>query len=216
MKIIDLSHPLDVDTPVFVDYPSFDFTILQRAAESTPEQRRLNSSVLSMGLHCGTHVDSPLHFFDATPPIAQVPLEWCMGPCMLIDLTNKLAAGFIELNHLQPHEAALREAGKVILRTGWEQWWGCPEYFTSHPALTAQSAEFLVSLGVHLVGVDTPSVDHPPWPAHQVLLGANVVILENVMNLGRIKAAQFELVALPLKLVRGEASPVRAVALIKG
>ena len=138
-----------------------------------------------------------------------------MGPCILIDLTDKLAPGLIELEHLRPYEAALREAGKVILRTGCEEWWGRPEYFTSHPALTAASAEFLVSLDVHLVGVDTPSVDHPPWPAHHVLLGANVVILENVMNLSRIVAAQFELVALPLKIARGEASPVRAVALVK-
>ena len=216
MKIIDLSRPLELETPVFAGYPPFALEVIQRAADSTAEGRRLNSSVMSMGLHCGTHVDSPLHFYDQTAPIAEVPLEWFMGPCILIDLEGKLPGGFIGLERLWPYENALRRTHKVLLRTGYEAHWGSPEYFTAHPALTKESAEFLVSMGVHLVGVDTPSVDHPPWPAHLVLLGANVVILENLANLSEIAEAPFEIAALPLKIARGEASPVRAVAIVNG
>ena len=213
-EIIDLSRTLEPETPVFVGYPKFEFTVLDRASNSTPTQRRLNSSRIAFGIHCGTHMDSPLHFYDHTATIAEVALERCVGPCVLVDLTGQLSGGTIDPDHLEPHAAALRETGKVILRTGAEEMWGRPEYFTAHPAMTKQSAQYLVSLGVHLVGVDTPSVDLPPWPAHLVLLGANVLILENLMNLAKIGSSRFELLALPLKIAHGEASPVRAAAMI--
>ena len=212
-EIIDLSRPLETNTPVFVGYPAFEFATLDRATNSTPAQRHLNSSRIGFGLHCGTHMDAPLHFFDNVQSIADVPPERCLGPCVLIDVAGTTPDGTIQPSHFKPHADALRETGKVIVRTGFEVRWGRPEYFTSHPAMTKESAEYLVSLGVQLVGVDTPSVDLPPWPAHIVLLGAGVLIVENLANLGQLQAARFDLIALPLKIVRGEASPVRAVAI---
>jgi kynurenine formamidase len=212
-EIIDLSRPLETSTPVFVGYPPFEFAVLDRAANSTPAQRHLNSSRVAFGLHCGTHMDAPLHFFDNVQTIADVPPERCLGPCVLIDVAGQTPDGTIQTAHFEPYASALRETGKVIIRTGYEEMWGRAEYFTSHPALTKESAEYLVSLGVRLVGVDTPSVDLPPWPAHIVLLSAGVLIVENLANLSQIKADRFDLIALPLKIVRGEASPVRAVAI---
>ena len=109
-------------------------------------------------------------------------------------------------------EAKLRRVPKVILNTGWASRWGTPEYFTDHPCLSAASAEFLVECGVHLVGIDMPSVDRPPFPAHLALLGNGVVIVENLTNLREIGADEFELAALPLSLVGRDGSPVRAIA----
>lgn len=66
--------------------------------------------------------------------------------------------------------------------------------------------------GVHLVGLDTPSVDLPPFPAHLVLLGKGVVIVENLRNLDVIPQDVFELIVLPLKIAGRDGSPVRAIA----
>lgn len=217
MSIIDLTHPLDLTTPVFPDYPPVAVNILEAIGVSTPAGRRaLNSSQVTVGLHCGTHVDAPTHFYNARPTIEQVALEKCVGSALLIDLTPKTlpAQSVIDVADLATYGHQLRATGKVILKTGWAQRWGDPAYFTEHPVITGEAAQFLVDCGVHLVGVDTPSVDRPPFPAHLVLLDNQVVILENLNNLDAIATPHFQLVALPLKLTGREASPVRAIAIL--
>lgn len=217
MPIIDLTHPLDPTTPVFPDYPPVAVNILESIGVSTPVGRRaLNSSQVTVGLHCGTHVDAPTHFYNARPTIEQVALEKCVGPALLIDLTPKTlpSQSVIDVADLVDYGEQLLATGKVILKTGWAQRWGDPAYFTEHPVLTGEAAQFLVDCGVHLIGVDTPSVDRPPFPAHLVLLDNQVVILENLTNLNAIPTARFQLVALPLKLTGREASPVRAIAIL--
>ena len=72
----------------------------------------------------------------------------------------------------------------------------------------------LLDCGVQLVGVDTPSVDRLPFEAHLALLGHGVLIVENLTNLDAIPADVFQLVALPLKILGRDGSPVRAVALV--
>lgn len=217
MSIIDLTHPLDPTTPVFPDYPPVEVAILEAVGVSTPVGRRaLNSSQVTVGLHCGTHVDAPTHFYNARPTIEQVALEKCVGPALLIDLTPKTlpSQSVIDVADLVDYAEQLQAAGKLVLKTGWAQRWGDPAYFTDHPVITGEAAQFLVDCGVHLVGVDTPSVDRPPFAAHLVLLGNNVVILENLTNLDAIATPLFQLIALPLKLTGREASPVRAIAMI--
>ena len=217
MHIIDLTHPLEPTTPVFPDYPPVGVHSLEAIGVSTPVGRRaLNSSQVTVGLHCGTHVDAPAHFYNARPTIEQVALEKCVGPALLIDLTPNTVPvqSLIDVADLAAYGDQLRETGKVILKTGWAQRWGDPAYFTEHPVLTGEAAQFLVSCGVHLLGVDTPSVDRPLFPAHLVLLDNHVVILENLTNLDAIPTPHFQLVALPLKLTGREASPVRAIAIL--
>lgn len=217
MPIIDLTHPLDPTTPVFPDYPPVEVAILEAIGVSTPVGRRaLNSSQVTVGLHCGTHVDAPTHFYNVRPTIEQVALEKCVGPALLIDLTPKTlpSQSVIDVADLVDYAEQLLATGKAILKTGWAQRWGDPAYFTDHPVITGEAAQFLVDCGVHLVGVDTPSVDRPPFAAHLVLLGNNVVILENLTNLDAIATPLFQLIALPLKLTGREASPVRAIAMI--
>lgn len=217
MPIIDLTHPLEPTTPVFPDYPPVAVNILEAIGVSAPVGRRaLNSSQVTVGLHCGTHVDAPTHFYNGRPTIEQVLLEKCVGSALLIDLTPKTLPpqSVIDVADLVAYGTQLREAGKAILKTGWAQRWGDPAYFTEHPVMTGEAAQFLVDCGVHLIGVDTPSVDRPPFPAHLVLLDNQVVILENLTNLDAIPTPRFQLVALPLKLTGREASPVRAIAIL--
>jgi arylformamidase len=80
---------------------------------------------------------------------------------------------------------------------------------------SAEAAREVVAAGVRLVGLDSPSVDHPEsaeLPAHKILGEAGVVILEN-LELGQVPEGDYELIALPLKIVGGDGSPVRAVLL---
>ena len=211
-RIVDLSHQLDEATPVYPGDPPLEVSVLETTRDMRRDRRALNSSRVSLGTHCGTHMDAPFHFFDEGRPIDQVPLERLVGPALLIDLRSASAGGSIETAHLQAHRARLEQVRRAVLFTGWSRQWGRPEYFSDHPVMSEEAAELLVACGVQLVGVDTPSVDRPPFPAHSALLGKDVFIVENLTNLEALAANTFHLAVIPLKLTGREASPARAIA----
>ena len=213
-RIIDLSYNLEESTPVYPNYPAVRVRILESAGDPTPAGKRLlNSSSLEFGLHSGTHMDSPFHFIPESRTIAQIPIDQCMGQTLLINLSPLPSHSRIEKGHLVQHEVSLRSIRKVVICTGWSQYWGNEHYFAEHPVITGEAAQYLVHFGVHLLGVDLPSVDLPPFEAHLELLGHNVVIIENLVHLEQIRSQVFRLVAIPLKLGGREASPVRAIAM---
>ena len=120
----------------------------------------------------------------------------------------------IDVEAVAPHAERLRKTRRVVFNTHWHHRWGADDYFTAHPVITGPAAKFLVDCGVVLVGVDTPSVDRPPYPAHLELLGAGLLIVENLTNLDSITGDEFELIALPLAIHGRDGSPVRTVAVL--
>jgi arylformamidase len=205
-RIVDLSQPVGAGTPVFPGDGPVRVTVL--------DQTSLNLSRIDLSVHTGTHMDAPFHFFHGAETIDCIPLDRCLGPARLIDLRGIATGGEIRREHLErPRDAPLR-AHAAVLHTGWSKQWGDSRYFSDHPCLAADAAQFLVDCGVQLVGVDMPSVDRAPYPAHQILLRAGVPIVENLTNLDAIGADLFQLLVLPLKLSGRDGSPVRAVAIV--
>ena len=89
-QIIDLSHPLSEQTPAFPGDPSPTITLFDSTSTpSTVGERHLNSSHIGIGLHCGTHINAPFHFFADGATIDQVPLERCIGPGALGPLAER-------------------------------------------------------------------------------------------------------------------------------
>jgi len=212
-RIIDLSYPINTATPPWPGTPAVTVDILDRATLSRPEERHVNSSRIGINIHCGTHMDAPFHFIENGGTIDQVPLERAYGPATLVDLGERAAGSHIEHNDLLPWSDSLRRTRKAILRTGWSARWKQPEFFSRFPDINPQAAKFLVELGVELIGVETPSVDYPPNPTHVILLGSNVLIVENLTNLEQIPAGEFVFAAIPLNLEGRDGSPVRAIAI---
>ncbi len=213
--IIDLSHPLGEHTPAFPGDPAPRITILDSTeTPNAPGERHLNTSHLALCIHCGTHMDAPFHFFGDHATIDHVLLERCIGTTVLVRLPWETNGPTIDPRHLAPHAERLRAARRVVLNTGWHRRWGADNYFSEHPLITGPAARFLVECGVMLVGVDTPSVDRPPFEAHETLLGAGVLIVENLTNLDAIAADEFHLIAAPLAIAGRDGSPVRAVAVL--
>lgn len=213
-RIIDLSHPLNAENPSFPGEPPIEITILD-STDRPPDgrTRHLNASRLSATLHHGTHVDAPFHFFADGPTIDQVPLDVCIGPAALVSLPQHGNGGIIDRADLEDWADHLGRTRRLVLNTGWHRRWGAPEYRTDHPVLTGDAARFLVACGVVLVGVDFPSADRPPFPAHEVLLKNDVVILENLTNLDAVAGPVFRLSAIPLRITGRDGSPVRAIAI---
>jgi arylformamidase len=213
-RVADLTHNLDPSTPVYPGDLPVEVEILESTRYTRQDGRRtLNNSRVTLGNHCGTHLDAPFHFYEEGKTIDQIDLDQCAGRSLLIRLPGMGPRAQIEVQHLSGHRAKLEELRKVVLETGWSKQWGRPEYFSDHPVIAPAAADFLVECGVHLVGLDVPSVDVPPFPVHLRLLGHGMVILENLTNLAAIKSETFHLVAAPLKSTGRDASPVRAIAL---
>jgi arylformamidase len=214
VKPIDLTYNLDPATPVYPNYPPVGIEILESTRDTRMDGRRsLNSSKITVGIHCGTHMDAPFHFFENGISIDQVPLQVCVGKALMIDLRNALSDGMIDVRHLKSHEAKIREIRRLVLHSGWSSRGGTPEFFTSHPMLTPEAAHFLVDCGVRLVAVDFPSVDRTPYPVHIAFLSKGIIIVENLNNLMAVTKDIFDLIVLPLKFTGRDGSPVRAIAL---
>lgn len=166
-----------------------------------------NQSELRMSPHTGTHADGPFHMLPDGPMIGAAPLEAFIGPARVVDATGRAS-----LDEAWAAEVLAEGAPeRLLVRTGA---WTDPAVFpTAFAALTPESARMLVDAGVRLIGTDAPSPDpfaSADVPVHHVLLGAGAGILENVM-LDGVPPGDYELIALPLRLMDAEASPVRAI-----
>ena len=213
-KPIDLAYSLDPTTPVYPNYPPVAIQVLESTRYTRTDGRRsLNSGRITVGIHCGTHMDAPFHFFEDKISIDQVPLDVCVGKALMIDVRNALRDGMIGVEHLKPHEAKIREIRRIVVHSGWSEKWGTLEFFTSHPMFTPEAAQFIVDCGVRLVAVDFPSVDRAPYPVHIAFLGNGIIIVENLTNLSAVTKEVFDFVVLPLKFTGRDGSPVRAIAL---
>lgn len=213
MDWIDLTHSLYTNMPVIPgDTPPklTDVLTLEHDGCSVQEIRSAN--------HAGTHVDAPLHFLPDGRSVDQIPLHKLVGSAAVLDFSGMEPGRRIER---EPLEAALAEAGnpaKVLLYTGWDRYFESKHYFQDFPALSGEAASGLAERGIDLLGVDTPSpspLDDPGQGIHKDLLGAEVVIAENLRNLGRLGAFA-EVFVLPLSLRGASGAPCRAVGRSRG
>jgi kynurenine formamidase len=172
-------------------------------------------SHLHLGSHSGTHVDAPSHLVVDGVTVDELPMHLLVGPAVVVDLRDLGPREPIGWERLA---AYARPGRMLVLHTGWDRLWGSPRY-EDHPYLGAEAASGLVTAGVRTVGIDALSVDETggvAFPAHEALLGAGGVVVENLTNLAAVDHPEPVLSVLPLPLRGGDGSPVRAVALLPG
>ncbi len=200
--IYDISPPLSPTLAVFPGDTSLSREVLMDMGRGDP----LTLSTLRTTVHVGAHVDAPSHYGRGAATIDDWPLEMFVGACQLVHVNVERGAR-IGRDHL-PRELL---AGRLLLATGT---YPDPEHWNEDfAALSPQLVDQLHEEGIMLVGIDTPSVDlstSKDLPAHQRFLANEMAILEGIV-LTDIPAGLYELIALPLKLVGFDASPVRAV-----
>ncbi len=211
MKLIDLTHPLTDGQPAFPGDP-----VPRIRPFATLAENGYNLTRFAMGSHQGTHLDAPFHFFRDGGTVDRIPLERLYGPATLVDLApgGSLGKGAtITSQMLQPFASAFEPGGRVVLRTGWHEQFGSPEFFADYPSLTAETARWIAERRIGLLGMDMPSPAVDFAEIHKILLGADVLLLEAVANLAALPE-RFTLAAFPLKLEGRDGAPVRAVAIL--
>jgi arylformamidase len=201
--LYDVTRPLVAGIPVWPGDVPCRFAWTARIEDGGA----FNASELCMSAHTGTHADGPFHVLPDGIRIGEAPLDAYLGPARLVD-----AAGRERLDAAWAAEVlAGGPAERLLVHTGA---WTDPAVFpTRFPALDVESARMLVDAGVRLFGTDAPSpdaFDARDLVAHKVLLGAGAGIIENLL-LDGVPPGEYELIALPLRIVDGDGSPVRAV-----
>ena len=163
-------------------------------------------STLRATVHLGAHADAPSHYGLSAPAIDERSLEYYLGACQVIRV-NVARNSRVSLDDL----VGPIQAQRVLLVTGT---FPDPTVFNQDfAAIAPQLVDALYDRGVILVGIDTPSVDlysSKDLPAHNRFLQHDMAILEG-LALDGVPEGIYELIALPLRLVGFDASPVRAI-----
>lgn len=166
----------------------------------------VNIGKITTSVHTGTHVDAPFHFKENGETIEALDINLFIGKAVMVDVSH--------CNEITPDDFAtvdFSNANQLLLRTTVKQ--NQDQFPKRVPQLSPLLAPFLKENGIHLLGVDIPSVDpldSKEMATHHALCNHGIAILENVV-LHHLTPGLYELIALPLKIKGADGSPVRAV-----
>lgn len=219
MEAIDLSHPLNDTMPVWPTHAKFRLNNL----ESYHHGGISCHYEMTVSDHGGTHVDAPLHFIpsgQAHYGIEQVPLATFSGRAATLRADHLQNGELWTASHIRAWEkqhGSIEADDIVLIYFGRDVLWERPDLFLAGwPGISRDAAEYLAAKKVKMVGCDTLSLDasdSDSFPAHYTLLGNEVLIMENLNQLGRLPAFSY-FFGFPLKIEGGSASPIRAVAYV--
>ena len=201
-KLWDISPPIAADSPLFPGDTAYSQQWTASIAPGCP----VNLSAITMSPHIGAHADSPLHYGVGAATIGQVSLDPYLGPCRVI---HAIGCGpLVRPEHLAHATANLPP--RVLVRTCIK---APTRWSAEFSAFAPETIAWLAAMNVRLVGIDSQSVDpadSKTLDSHHLLLHHDLRVLENLV-LDDVPAGDYELIALPLKLMTADASPVRAV-----
>ena len=203
-RLWDISPPVREASPVFPGDTPYRQQWSAQIAPGCP----VNVSAITLSPHVGAHADAPLHYDPQGVTVGELDLAPYLGPCRVI---HAIACGpLVEWDHIA-HAVDTTLPARVLVRTydkaPVDRWDG------ALAAYAPATIERLAALGVKLVGIDTASIDpaeSKSLDSHQVIRRLNLRVLENLV-LDDVAEGDYELIALPLKLMTADASPVRAV-----
>jgi arylformamidase len=210
VKIVDLTHPLSDDMPV---YPGLARPSFRPIAEWEPDGYRM--SEYQMLNHIGTHVDAPSHLSADGDTLDEIDLTRLVCDAVTIDVSAR-DPGPLPLAEIEPYLEQLRAGDLVFLHSGNAARYGSEAYWTGWSYPDADASRALVARGVSGIGFDGPSadpVDTPDYSLHRIWLEAGRLILENLANLDQLPARAPVVVA-PLKVSRANGAPARVLALL--
>ncbi|HZY20383.1 MAG TPA: arylformamidase [Ramlibacter sp.] len=203
LRLWDISPPVLAGTPVFPGDTPYSQAWAARIAPGCP----VNVSSLTLSPHLGAHADAPLHYDPDGAAIGSLDLGAFLGPCRVVHAIGR--GPLVTWDHLA--HAAQGLPARVLVRT-YERM-PVNRWDPDLAAFAPDAIERLADQGVRLVGIDTASIDpaaSKELPSHQVIRRRGLRVLENLV-LDDVPEGDYELIALPLKLMTADASPVRAV-----
>jgi arylformamidase len=207
MTIYDVSVLIDSNMPVWPGDPA----VVVELANSMDRGDAFNGTRLALSAHTGTHVDAPRHFLKDGSTVDVMPLEVLTGPCYVTQLPDdidEISADVLE------RVAIGSDTTRLLFGTRNSRLWagGQTEFQRDFVAVSQDGAEWLVTHGIKLVGIDYLSVASfdEPKPTHLTLLNAGMIILEG-LDLSRVPRGFYTLYCLPMKIKGADGAPARTI-----
>ncbi|MCH2201878.1 MAG: cyclase family protein [Fuerstiella sp.] len=198
-----------------------------------------DDTIEKMGVHSTTHIDAPWHYSptcngNPAKTIDQVPLEWCFGDGIVVDMKHKADCEAITSTDIQKYlteqELHLQPGMIVLIKTGRDQYMGTPDFFQKGTGMSAEATGWLIDQGIRVMGIDQWGWDLPLpylirkaretnnselfWEAHLIGRQREYCHMEQLTNLDALPCSGFKVAVFPLKIVGASAAPARVVAMI--
>ena len=244
-RIIDLSQPFGVNTPIW-PWPTMNDVEIKRVAFHERDQK--TTSVITTKMHASTHTDAPYHALNDGKTIDQMPLDSFYGTGVVISIPTKKWE-VITPKHLEGAKPKIQKGDIVIINSGWHKKFRVSnyEYFNHFGGLYREAALWCVEKGVKAVGVDQGAMDHPlahyplsrfaPWldaeyrketghdpdiefpeyePFHKICLGNDIAVYENLGgDIDKVTGMRVTIAGFPIRWEGGDGSLVRVVAIVE-
>ena len=205
-KWIDVSCPISPDLPVWPGDPKPQLIWLTQIKNG----EGINLSKIEMSLHSGTHIDTPLHFFEKGQPIDEISLELLNGEVQVIQVPEDVK--IISRKFFNTLDFDIPE--RVFFRTNnsIKQYLQDEHFNKDFVAVDSSGASWLVDHKVKVVGIDYLSIAlfKDPIEPHRILLGENVIVVEG-LDLREVSEGKYRYVCLPIRIKGREAAPARVL-----
>lgn len=239
MKIIDLTCPLDLDYSLPLHLKKLDS--YEWVVSRTIKRDGLRISKMMLLTHCGTHIDAPMHVFERHEKagiysVDEWPLEQLYGETVVLDVP-KGELEEITAEDLEKAKPEVREGDIVLIHTGWGRYYvedrKSSTYITDRrPGFVTSAIEWVVKKKVKALGSDLVVPNHPKYqfyppdeeakrgavdvyePIHKTMLGSNVISIEQLTNLDKIKGQRVIAGFFPLRVKGLDGCPIRALAFV--
>lgn len=208
MRVIDLSHIIKTNMTTYTKDEKPEIYNI-----ATIEKDGFNEKSLNIYTHTGTHIDAPSHMINKGKTIDEFNINEFIGIAIIIDISSIKE---VTLKEIMKYEDKIINCDFLILKTGYEKYWGTKEYFNNYPSLTEEAAKWICDFNLKGIGIDAISIDKfdsIDFEIHNIILSRGKLIIENLINLDSVNREEFTLVATPLKIEDGDGSPVRAIAI---
>ena len=212
-QLIDVSHTIEHEMITYKGLPApiiCDYLSRERSRQLYAPGTEFHIGKIEMIANTGTYVDSPFHRYEHGKDLSELPLSSLANLEAVVIRTTGRA---VDVAHFQGHEV---QGKAVLVHTGWSQYWRTDQYFEGNPYLTAAAATYLRDAGTVMVGIDSLNIDNTAdlaRPAHTILLGADIPIVEHLTNLHLLPDTGFRFFAVPVKVKAFGTFPVRAFAI---
>ena len=216
LKFIDLTLPVSEKIPTFPGSPQPIFIQWENIKDDG-----YNLELLFLSSHTGTHLDAPYHFLEKGKKIHEISLKRLIINAILIKIRKRRdqAITKTDIQKFEKKNVKIPNESTIVFWTGWQKLIKNDSYFVNNPGLSVTAAKYLISKKTNLVGIDSPSIDlgkEKRFLIHHLFAKNDVLIVENLANLDKIKSWKFQLAVLPMKLENATGAPVRAVGIIDG
>ena len=214
LKFIDLTLPISEKISTFPGSPQPIFIQWENIKDDG-----YNLELLFLSSHTGTHLDAPYHFLEKGKKIHEISLKRLIINAILVKIRKRGDQPITktDIQKFEKKHGKIPNGSTVIFWTGWQKMIKNDSYFVKNPGLSVTAAKYLISKKTNLVGIDSPSIDlgkEKRFLVHHLFAKNDVLIVENLANLDKIKSWKFQLAVLPMKLKNATGAPVRAVGII--